>query len=44
MKVKIYGTKYYMKWVGEYENIHAYKVNNPTLLKDYNRFEINKAL
>ena len=44
MKVKIYGTKYYMKWVGEYENIHTYKVNNPTLLKDYNRFEINKYL
>lgn len=44
MKVKIYGTKYYMKWVGEYEKIHIYKVNNPTLLKDYNRFEINKDL
>lgn len=46
MKVKLYGIKNYMKWVGEYygtiENDFYY--DNSELLDKNNRFDINKEL
>ena len=46
MKVKIYGTKYYMKWVGEYYHVSGNNIyyDDVCLLDENNRFDINKEL
>ena len=46
MKVKIYGTKYYMKWVGEYYHVSGNNIyyDDVYLLDENNRFDINKDL
>ena len=46
MKVKIYGTKYYMKWVGEYYHVSGNNIyyDDKYLFDENNRFDINKDL
>lgn len=46
MKVKLYGTKNYMKWVGEYYGTvgNNFYYDNSELLDKNNRFDINKNL
>lgn len=46
MKVKLYGKKSYMKWVGEYYGTigNDFYYDNSELLDENNRFDINKEL
>lgn len=46
MKVKLYGIKSYMKWMGEYYGTigNDFHYDNSELLDENNRFDINKEL
>ena len=46
MKVKLYGTKNYVKWVGEYYHVSGNNIyyDDKYLFDENNRFDINKDL